>query len=128
MKEKEQEGCLDSLFSEAIAIVLGIPLNQPMSFHLAQVIAELGKGIGRGLEIKAFQKSLMEITSSPGGDAGAGMHQHLHEANQAGIVDLDPCDFGMTRNDRESHPLEQREIDVDLKGSRLKGGEAVDDG
>ena len=39
-----------------------------------------------------------------------------------------PIVFGMTRNDRESHPLEQREIDVDLKGSRLKGGEAVDDG
>ena len=70
----------------------------------------------------------MEITSSPSGEAGAGMNEHFHEADQAGIVDLDPCDFGMTRNDWESDPLEQREIDVDLKGFCLKVGEAVDDG
>ena len=128
MEEKEQEGCLHSFFSEAIAIVLEIPLDQAMGFHLAQVLTELDKRIGRGLEIEGFEKSLMQITSSPRGDAGAGMHQHFHEADQAGVVDLDPCDFGMTRNDGESDPLEQREIDVDLKGLGLKGGKAVDDG
>ena len=128
MKEKEQEGCFNSFFSEAIAIALEISLNQAMGFHLAQVIAQLGEGIGRGLEIEGFEKSLMQITSSPSGDAGAGMHQHLHEADQAGIVDFDSCDLSVARNDRESDPLEQREIDVDLKGFRLKGGEAVDDG
>jgi hypothetical protein len=88
----------------------------------------LGEGIGRGLEIKGFEKSLMEITGSPNGDAGAGMHKHFHEADQAGIVDFDSCDFGPTGNDRESQTLEQREIDVDLKGLRLKGGETVGDG
>ena len=128
MEEKEQERYLYSFFSESIAIVLEIPLDQAMGFHLTQVITELGKRIGRGLEIEGFEKSLMQITSSPRGDAGAGMHQHFHEADQAGVVDLDPCDFGMARNDRESDPLEQREIDVDLKGLRLKGGEAVGDG
>jgi len=70
----------------------------------------------------------MEITSSPSGDAGSGMNEHFHEADQACIVDFDPCDFGMAGNDRESHPLEQGEIDVDLKGLRLKGGEAVSNG
>ena len=35
MEEKEQEGCLNSFFSEAIAIALEIPLNQAMGFHLA---------------------------------------------------------------------------------------------
>ncbi len=88
----------------------------------------MGERIGAGLESKGFEKRLMEITSSPGGDAGAGMNEHLHEADQTGIVDFDPCDFGMTGNDRESHPLEQREIDVDLEGFRLKGGEPVGDG
>ena len=34
MEEKEQEGCLHSFFSESIAIVLEIPLNQAMGFHL----------------------------------------------------------------------------------------------
>jgi hypothetical protein len=56
------------------------------------------------------------------------MHEYFHEADQAGIVDFDSCDFGMVGNDRESHPLEQREIDVDLKGLRFKGGETVGNG
>ena len=128
MKQKKEERYLNAFFSEAIAIVLEIPLNQAMSFHLTQIIAELRRRIGKGLEIKGFKKNLMEITGSPSGDAGAGMNEHFHEADQAGIVDLDPCDFGMTRNDGESDPLEQREIDVDLKGLALKRGEAVDDG
>ena len=70
----------------------------------------------------------MEVTSSPSGDAGAGMYKHFHEAEQAGIVDFDSCDFGPAGNDRESQTLEQRKIDVDLKGVRLKGGEAVSNG
>ena len=92
------------------------------------MIAELGERIGRGLEIKGFEKCLMEVTSSPSGDAGAGMHKHFHEADQAGIVDFDSCDFGMAGNDRESHPLEQREIHMDLEGLSLEGGEPVSDG
>jgi len=35
MEEKKEEGSLNSFISEAIAIVLEIPLNQAMSFHLA---------------------------------------------------------------------------------------------
>jgi hypothetical protein len=35
MKQKEQEGCLNSFFSEAIAIAVEIPLNKAMGFHLA---------------------------------------------------------------------------------------------
>lgn len=35
MKEKKQEGYLNAFIREAIAIVLEIPLNQAMSFHLA---------------------------------------------------------------------------------------------
>lgn len=108
--------------------MLEIPLNQGMGFHFTQVITELGERIGRGLETKGFEKSLMEITSSPRGDTGAGMNEHFHEADQAGIVDFNSWDFGMAGDDGESQTLEQREIDVDLKGFRLKGGEAVDNG
>lgn len=128
MKEKKEEGYLNSFFCEAVAVVWEIALNQAMSFHLPQVIAELGKRIGRGFEIKGFKKSLVEITGSPSGDTGAGMDEHLHEADQAGMVDFDPCDFGMAGNNREGQTLEQREIHMDLEGLRLKGGETVSDG
>jgi len=81
-----------------------------------------------GLEAEGFQKSLMEITSSPRGNAGAGMNEHFHEADQAGTVDFDPWDFAMAGDNRESQALEQREINVDLEGLCLKGGEAVGNG
>ena len=108
--------------------MLEIPLNQAMGFHLAEVIAELGERIGMGLKPEGFEKSLMEIISSPRGDAGAGMDQYLHEADQAGIVDFDSCDFGMAGDDRESQTLEEGEIHMDLEGMSLKGGETVGDG
>lgn len=105
-----------------------IPLNQAMSFHLAEIVAELGEGVGRGLESKGFEKSLMEIPSAPSRDAGAGMDEHFHEAGQAGIMDFDSWDLGRAGDDRESQTLEQREINMDLEGLSLKGGEAVGDG
>jgi hypothetical protein len=80
------------------------------------------------LEIKGFEKRLMEITSSPSGDTGAGMDEHFHEADQAGMVDFDSCNFGMAADNREGQALKQREIYVDLKGLCLKGGETVSDG
>ena len=81
-----------------------------------------------GLETKGFEKSLMEIMSSPRGDAGAGMDEYFHEADQAGIVDFDTCDFGMAGDDRKSQALEEGKIHMDLEGLSLKGGETVGDG
>jgi hypothetical protein len=80
------------------------------------------------LESKGFEKSLMEITSSPRGDTGAGMDEHFHEADQAGMVNFDSCNFGMAADNRKGQTLEQREIHMDLEGLCLKGGETVSDG
>ena len=41
MKEDEHGGDLDALFCQSARIMLAIALNQPMSFHLAQIVAEL---------------------------------------------------------------------------------------
>jgi len=51
------------------------------------------------LKTEGFEKSLMEVMSSPGGDTGSGMDENFHEADDARIVDFDTWDFGMARND-----------------------------
>jgi hypothetical protein len=56
------------------------------------------------------------------------MDEYFHEADQAGMVDFDSCNFGMAGNNREGQALEQREIHMDLEGLCLKGGETVSDG
>jgi len=81
------------------------------------------------LESKGFEKSLMEITSSPRGDTGAGMDEHFYEADQAGMVNFDSCNFGMAADNRKGQTLAQREIQMDLEGLCLiKRGETVSDG
>lgn len=70
----------------------------------------------------------MEITSSPSGDTGTGMDEHFHEADQAGMVDFDSCNFGMAGNNWEGQTLEQGEIHMHLEGLRLEGSESVGDG
>jgi len=81
-----------------------------------------------GLEVEGFEKGLMEVRGSPGGDTGSRMDEYFHEANQAGIVNFDACDFGMAGGDGESQTLEQREIDMDLESVSLEGCETVSDG
>lgn len=128
MKEKKEKRGLNPFFREAIAVVWEFPLNQAMGFHLTEIVAELGERIGMRLEPKGFEKRLMEITRSPRGDAGTGMDEHLHETDQAGIVDFDSWDFGMAGDDRESQTLEEGEIHMDLEGLSLKGSEPVGNG
>ena len=47
----------------------------------------------------AGQEHLMELLGPPTPDGGAGMQQHLHEANHAGIVDLDAGIFRAAHGD-----------------------------
>ena len=41
----------------------------------------------------------MELLGAPAADRGAGMQQHLHEANHAGVVDLDAGVLGGAHGD-----------------------------
>jgi len=88
----------------------------------------LSERIGTGLEAKGFEKGLMEVMSSPRGDAGSGMNEDFHEADDTGVVDFDSWDFSMAGNDGEGQTLEQREIHMDLESVSFKGGETVGNG
>ena len=55
------------------------------------------------------------------------MEQNFHQANHAGVVDLDAGEFGGAQGDRQGQALEQREIDMHVEAAGLEGGEAVSD-
>jgi len=48
----------------------------------------------------------MEGRRSPRGEAGSGMDQDFHKADDTGIVDFDAWDFGRTGSDGEGYTLE----------------------
>ena len=87
MKEDEHGGDLDALFCQSVRIVLAIAFNQPMSFHLAQIVAELiycvlGQFVGS-------DDVFMKKRTTPSAEAGPGVHDGFHQTDHARIVDLD---------------------------------------
>ena len=57
----------------------------------------------------------------------AGVQQHLHEAQHAGVVDFDTGDFERRGMDGQRQALEQWKIYVHVQRPSLKGREAVGD-
>src|SRR5207245_3974510 len=68
---------------------------------------------------------LVELLGAPAADRGAGMQQHLHEANHAGVVDLDAGILGGSKGNRQCQALQEREVDMRVQAAGLEGGEAV---
>jgi hypothetical protein len=126
-KDEEQSGA-GALVSEAIGVAAALSLQQCVSFEFAQVVAQLGKGITGGGEAEAGEDGLMDLGGAPSQDLGAGMQQHLHEAQHTGVMDFDAGSFAHSRGNGQGQALEQRKIDVHVQGAGLKGGKAVGDG
>ena len=87
VKEDEHGGDLDPLFCQSVGIMLAIALNQPMSFHLPQIVAELiycvlGKFV-------SSHDVFMKKRTAASTEAGPGVHDGFHQTNHARIVDLD---------------------------------------
>src|SRR5260370_32602541 len=70
----------------------------------------------------------MNVGGPPSVELCSAVQQHLHQPHHSGVVDLDSGDFAFTGDDRQSHPLKQREVDVNVQGLRFETGEAVRDG
>ena len=73
MEEHKEQGGAGSLVSETIGIAPAIAFEQPMAFHFAQVIAELGEGVSFGGETEACKNRLMDVDGTPSQDLGAGV-------------------------------------------------------
>ena len=49
------------------------------------------------------------------------MQEHLHQADHAGIVNLDSGDSALPPGEGKGQALEEGEVDRDVKGLGLKG-------
>ena len=70
----------------------------------------------------------MDGGAPPTVELRAAAQQDLHQPHHAGVVNLDAGDFGFAGQDRQSHSLKQREVDVHVQGLRFEGGEAIRNG
>src|SRR6266550_3051031 len=96
-----------------------------MCFELAQVITELGEGVGFGGELEGGEDGFMDLAASA--ELGTTVEQDFHQAKHAGVLDLDAGDFGVSRRDGQSQTLEQREVDVDIQSLGLELSETKGD-
>ena len=72
MEKHKEQGRAGSLVSGTIGITPAIAFEQPVAFHLAQVIPELGEGVTFGGETEACKNRLADDHSTTAQDHGAG--------------------------------------------------------
>src|ERR1700757_2258622 len=58
----------------------------------------------------------------------AAMQEDFEQADDAGVVDLDPGIADRADGDRQGEALQQRKVDVDIEPLRLEAGKAIGDG
>ncbi len=69
----------------------------------------------------------MDLPRGPAADVTAAVQEHLEEADDARVVDLDAGIANRADGDRQGEALQQREVDMDVEPLRLKAGEAAGD-
>ena len=99
-----------------------------MSFELAEVVTELGEGIVLGGELEGGEDGLMDLSGAPSAELGTAVEQDFHQAEHAGVLDLDAGDFGVARRNGKSQTLEEGKVDVDIEGLGLELSQTVGDG
>ena len=85
-----------------------------MGFQFAKVITELGERIDVRGQAEGGTGGLMDVGAPPAVELRAAVQQHLHQAHDPGVVDLDARDSGFAGRDRQSKPLKQRKVDVNI--------------
>ena len=71
---------------------------------------------------------MVDLLGGPAADMTAAMQEDFEQADDAGVVDLDPGIADRADGDRQGEALQQRKVDVDIEPLRLEAGEAVGDG
>src|SRR5262245_23313658 len=69
----------------------------------------------------------MDLLCRPAADLGAAVQEHLHEPDDAGIVDLDAGIANRALGDGERKALQKRKVHVNVEPLGLIAGEAIGD-
>ena len=120
VKEEEQEGDLDALAGEPVAVAGAVALKQAVAFQLTQVVAELVQFVGIGRQAEAGEDGLMDLFGRPAADFGYAVQEDLQQANDSRFVDLDSGVANGTDGNRQGDALKQREVDMDVEPLRLE--------
>ena len=87
VKENEHGGDLDALFRKSVGVMFAVALNQSVSLHLTQIVAELIYCVCG--QFVSSHDVFMKKRTTPSAEAGPGVHDGFHQTDHAGIVDLD---------------------------------------
>ena len=69
-EEKEQRN-LDTFWGEAVGVAGSIPLQQPVAFEFAQVVAQLVDAVASVGELEGGDNGLMDLPGGPATDVAA---------------------------------------------------------
>jgi hypothetical protein len=67
---------------------------------------------------------VVDLLGGPAADMTAAMQEDFDQADDAGVVDLDPGIADRADGDRQGETLQQRKVDVDIEPLRLEAGKA----
>jgi len=94
-----------------------------MGFEFAKVITKLGEGVVCDAELETGEDGFVDLAGTPSPELGAAVEQNFQEAKQAGVLDLDAGDFGVSRADGQSQTLEQGKFNMDIESLGLEFSE-----
>ena len=112
-----------AFIGQAVAVLATDALDQSVAFHFAQVVAQLSQGVLLGAQSEGLQKGLINLARTPAGERRPAMQEHFHQAEDAGIVNLDAGDSALPPGEGKGQALEEGEVDRDVEGLGLKGGD-----
>ena len=92
---------------------------------LPHVVAELVQTVGIGGKLEAGKYGLMNLFGSPAANCGATMQEYFHQTNDPRFMDFDPGITDRADGHRQSQPLQQREIHMDVEPLDLAIGETI---
>src|SRR5947208_5088351 len=128
VKEQEEQGDLNPFWGETVGVAGSVTLQQPVGFELAQVVSKLVQPVAAVGAVEGGEDGVVDLLGGPAADLTTAVLEDLKEADNAGVVDLDPGIADRANSDWKAEALQQREVDVDIEPLRLEPGEAAGDG
>src|SRR6202008_2982704 len=125
---QKEQGNLNSFWGETVGVAGAVTLQQAVAFELAQVVAELVEAVGGVGEVEGGEDGAVDLLGGPAADVTAAMQEHFEQADDAGVVDLDPGIADRADGDWQGEALQQRKVDMDIEPLRLEAGKAIGDG
>src|SRR6266850_1490750 len=122
VEEQEEQRNLNPLGGETVGVAGAVALQQTVAFELAQVVAKLVEAVGAVGEVESGENGVVDLLGGPAADMAAAMEEDFEQADDAGVVDLDPGVAHRADGDGQGEALQQRKVDVDIEPPQEEEG------